>query len=296
MSFDALRKNRAIRRTYRLFRPFVLFLNEGKAFFKRAIIAKNVEALLVNSSQGLFLVAPEDLGVGRSLIERGGYGHDEIQRINCLTNENSAVLFVGTHIGALAIPVSRKVKHVTAIEANPDTFTLLTRNILLNNSTNISAIQLAASDQPGELEFLLSRANSGGSKRMPVTRAYNYFYDRPKIIKVRADRLDTIVPDGHDVIVMDIEGSEYFALKGMERLLSEAHHLIVEFMPDHLKNVSNVSVKQFLALVEPHFESLSIPSKQLVLERPQFLSVLEEMYRLDETDDGIVFSKKLDRQ
>ena len=39
------------------------------------------------------------------------------------------------------------------------------------------------------------------------------------------------------------------------------------------------------------FPSLHIPSKKLPVGKSQFQSVLQEMYDLDEGDDGIVFSK-----
>jgi FkbM family methyltransferase len=280
-----------VRKLYRLLLPIVFVCNNNISRLKRLIVGKTVEAFLVNSRQGLFLVHPEDLGVGGSLIRKGSYGENEIDRITSLTNAQSSVLFVGTHIGALAIPIAKKVRTVTAIEANPDTFRLLKLNTMLNNCENINAIQIAASDRKGQFDFLMSKVNSGGSKRMPLVKAYNYFYDKPNIIKVNADRLDVVIPADHDLIVMDIEGSEYFALKGMERLLSKARHLIVEFIPHHLRNVSKVPVDEFLRLLEPHFDTLVIPSKQLAIERSQFLPVLQQMYNLDECDEGMVFSK-----
>ena len=257
----------------------------------RFVVGSRVEAFLVDTKQGLFLVDPEDMGVGNSLIKTGAYGEDEIQRICSLVDEKSSVLFVGTHVGALAIPVSRHVKRVVGIEANPATFALLEKNIGLNNCANFHAIQLAASDEKGELEFLLNRTNSGGSKRMPRVRAYKYFYDKPHVVKVKADKLDVAAFADYTVIVMDIEGSEYYALRGMPMILSRASHLIMEYLPHHLKNVANVSVGEMLALIEPWFDVLTIPSKGLVICKSQFLSVLEEMYHLYEGDDGLIFSK-----
>jgi FkbM family methyltransferase len=269
---------------------FVLRANISR--LRRAVVGKNVEGLLVNTKQGLFLVDPEDLGVGASLINKGEYGGDEIQRICSLANEGGNVLFVGSHIGALAIPTSKKVKHVTAIEANPDTFILLSRNIVLNNCDNIRAIQIAASDQRGELDFVLNKTNSGGSKRMPVIKTYKYFYDRPSVVRIKTDRLDVAAPDEYKLVVMDIEGSEYFALKGMPVILSKASYLIMEFVPHHLKNVSNVSVQELLVPIEPYFDRLNIPSKRTIIDRSQFRAALEQMYDLNECDDGIVFSKE----
>jgi len=269
-----------------------LFLKNNKSLLRRAMIGAGVEAFLVKSRQGAFLVRPEDHGVGGSLIKRGEYGVDEIRRILDLVDSNSSTLFVGAHIGALVIPVSKNVKSVTAIEANPDTFYLLEQNILLNRCTNVCALQIAASDCAEKLEFIQSRVNSGGSKRMPVRHSYKYFYDQPHVIEVQANRLDAVVAERHDVIIMDIEGSEYFAFLGMQRLLAEARHLIAEFVPHHLKDVANVSVAQFLEPITPHFETLRIPSRGRTVERRSFLQELDRMYRLNEVDDGIVFSKK----
>lgn len=258
---------------------------------RQAVVGKNVEALLVNTRQGCFVAAPEDLGVGGVLIDTGAYGEDEIDRIRSLTDEQSGILFVGANIGALAIPASKKVKRVTAVEANPNTFKLLAWNILLNNCGNITSIPIAASDRQGELEFVLSHVNSGGSKRMPKIKEDMYFFDKPDIVMLKADRLDDVLSEDFDLIVMDIEGSEYFALKGMQRTLSKAAHLIVEFLPHHLKNVANVSVREFLSPIDPHFQVLTVPTKSLRVEKAQFGPVLESMYQKEEWDEGIVFSK-----
>jgi FkbM family methyltransferase len=268
------------------------FARNSIARARKQFFGSRVQALLVSTAQGSFLVDPEDMAVGRALIRIGRYGEDEIARILPLTNCTSNVLFVGSHIGALVVPVSMKVKHVTAIEANPDTYRLLSWNLLLNHCANVKPIQIAASDRSGELEFVVSRTNSGGSKRMPVVKAHEYFYDKPRVIRVGAVRLDDHLSEQFDVIVMDIEGSEYFALKGMERILSTARHLIVEFLPHHLRNVSGVTVDEFLAVIEPHFTQLTIPSKSITVERPKFLSTLERMYNLDESDDAMIFSKE----
>src|SRR5271157_6099415 len=103
----------------------------------------------------------------------------------------------------------------------------------------------------------MSRVNSGGSKRMPLTRDYMYFYDSPDIVTVGADRLDDLL-DGErfNVVFMDIEGSEYFALGGMQKILTSAKVLFMEFVPHHLKNVGGVSVHQLLELISPHLPTL----------------------------------------
>ena len=70
---------------------------------------------------------------------------------------------VGAHIGTLVVPLARHAAHVMAIEANPDTFELLNLNLLLNGCANVEALQLAAGEREGEIEFVQNTSNSGGS-------------------------------------------------------------------------------------------------------------------------------------
>lgn len=270
---------------------FALQVEATLARLRSRLVGRRVKALLVESEQGRFLARPEDWTVGGLLARTGTYGTEEIERILSLTTPDSRVLIVGAHIGAVAIPVSRKVAHVTAIEANPDTFELLALNLQLNGCANAQALHLAAGDQDGEIEFLQSRTNSGGSKRLPVTRRRMYFYDRPQITRVRCARLDDVLPGSFDVILMDIEGSEYFALKGMPRLVSQARHLISEFLPHHFRYVAGVTASDFVALVAPHFDRLFIPSRNETVTRQEFLPLLNAMFEADVPDDGIIFSK-----
>lgn len=254
-------------------------------------IGKYASGLLAETQQGDFIVGTEDFAVGRELLTQGTYGEDEIARVKHLTTKDSNVLFVGPHIGAIAVPISRFVKSISDVEANPITFKLLNTNIALNKCKNISTYQFAANDSNNEIEFVLGRVHSSGSKRMPVVKKYIYFFDNPTIIKVKARKLDDIFDPIFDLIFMDIEGSEYFALKGMNKILHNAKNLIVEFLPHHLDYVSNVSVEDFISVIEPYFHTLYIPTKNITVEKSEFLTILRQMYEKDEYDEGIVFSK-----
>lgn len=199
---------------------------------------------------------------------------------------------MGAHIGALAIPISKLCKKVVAIEANPNTYELLTKNITLNATSNCHAINIAASNKEGTIQFLLNRSNSGGSKRVPKNKEYMYYYDNPEEISVNAFSLDEYLDDHEfDIVVMDIEGSEYFALQGMQEILSKTKLLAIEFLPHHLRNVSGVTVAQFLSVIEPHFSRLTIPTKNITVETKSFISSLSDMYDCEQEDEAIIFQK-----
>jgi FkbM family methyltransferase len=273
-----------------------LFLNAEKASLSRKILSvfgNNIEGIITRSNQGLFAVNVEDMVVGRELLRTGCYGEEEIERALKFVQKDSSVLIIGAHIGALAIPLSRHCKRVTAIEANPDTFKLLESNILLNKASNIEALNIAASDKTETLQFVMNRANSGGSKRMPKIKHNFYFSDSPQVVDVQAVSLDELLGPRHfDLVIMDIEGSEYFALKGMQKILQSANSLFIEFLPHHLKNVAGVTVTELLNYINPNFEYLFVPSKSRRTNRQEFIATLQCMYDAGDGDEGLVFSKR----
>jgi FkbM family methyltransferase len=261
-------------------------------YFTKKLNGPHVESLIVQTENGLFSVAQDDLTVGWKLRRNGQYGSEELQWLKPYLTPESRVLVVGAHIGSLAIPISKICKEVVAIEANPDTFKLLSQNILLNQATNCTAINIAASDKTETISFLLNKVNSGGSKRTPIHKKDIYYYDQPAEIEIQAYSLDEYFPNrDFDVIIMDIEGSEYFALKGMQRILSNSQVLAVEFLPHHLKNVSGVTAEEFAKVVQAHFPTLSIPSEKRLVISSDVLSTLSDMYKRNHEEDLILFLK-----
>lgn len=237
-------------------------------------------------------VDTEDCCVGLHLRRNGKYGSVEIDRVKkYIGKTNGRVLNVGAHIGTLAIPISKLCNEVIAIEANPNTYALLEINIKLNAAVNCRSFNIAASDREEDIDFLLNRTNSGISKRMPINRKFIYYYDKPSIITVHAVALDDYIEKKEfDLIIMDIEGSEYFALKGMRMILENSKVLVVEYLPHHLRNVSGVTVEQFLSVM-PKYQSLTIPSLGVTVGPTGFLSTLSDMYDRALWDDGIIFEK-----
>lgn len=256
----------------------------------RRWLGPHVESLLVRDGDFVYLVDPADNTVGRRL-RRGGYGREERTRVLALCDADSRVLFVGTHIGTLAIPTAAAVAEVIAIEANPETHRRLCQNIAINGVDNLTTHCVAASDRHQSLPFLQNRSNSGGSKIKPRREDYRYVYDRPEQIDVPGVRLDDLLAgQTFDVIVMDIEGSEYAAMCGMPNLIASAKHLCIEFVPHHLRRVAEVDAKTWhRPLAE--FKTMHRTGGQTSHGVSQIGQTLRTMYDQDMEDDCIVFSK-----
>ena len=275
-----------------LFWRMNFFLKNRKSAKISRQLGDGVKSVIVDSKNVILAVDRRDLEVGYKLRNYGSYGLDEITRINQLISTESNVLIVGAHIGSLVIPIAKNCNKVVGIEANPNNFNLLKTNIQLNKAENVSIHNIAASSKQETIKFQMNVVNSGGSKRLPKNNEYMYRYDNPEVIEVKAHSLDDYLDENNfDLVLIDIEGSEYFAMQGMTKILANCNTLIVEFLPHHLKNVADVTVDQFLSLIPKQFTKLTIPSKNETHPTDIGGVVLQQMYNNKEGDDGLIFTK-----
>lgn len=255
----------------------------------RHLPSKNLAGTIYETPNGIFSIPMSDIALANVLRKSVAWSDDEVDRICAVTDAASRVLFVGAHVGTLVVPVARHVAKVAAIEANPDTFRFLGANLALNGVTNVTLYDFAAGEADGEIDFILSRQNSGGAKRRPVIADERYTYDSPNMVSVPMRCLDDVLPGSFDAIVMDIEGSEVFALRGIPRLLGAADHLFVEFLPHHLRNVAGVDTDAFCDLILPHLPHLVIENRTFGADAAR--AELRRLFIADEGHDLIHFSR-----
>ncbi|NCA17487.1 MAG: FkbM family methyltransferase [Betaproteobacteria bacterium] len=249
--------------------------------------------VFVETDWGFMLLDPRDAHVSRQLLRTGAYNREEVSFLGNFLKPSDGMLIVGGHIGALAIPLGKSVKSLDVVEANPESFKLLEANVSLSRLTNLSVWNWAAANEEGALDFLVSSENSGGSKRLPVRGATKYMYDKPKILTVSCRRLDDAFPQDFDVILMDIEGSEYAAMRGAQRLLQNCRVFVFEFIPDHLRNVAGVDFEDFFeALPVKDFDRALLPRHAKDIPISQLRGVLQELYVQNEYEDGVLMLKE----
>ena len=253
----------------------------------------NAKAIFVETKQGNFLVDLRDNFVAKKLLNDGEYSQHEIKLASRFLKKDSYCLVLGGHIGSLVIPLAKLCKELTVFEANPDSFELLNKNLLLNKIYNVEAFNKAVNNENKPLKFLISKDNSGGSKRLPLIKASGYFYDNPTEIKVDGIILDNFLRHKFfDLIFVDIEGSEYFAFKGMQKIFKQSKVLITEFVPHHLKYVSSVSVEDFWGTLKPHFNYLYVPDLNKFFKgSSNIVKQLTLMFNNNKSYDNIVFLK-----
>ena len=103
--------------------------------------------------------------------------------------------------------------------------------------------------------------------------------------------MDDFLPNhDYDLVLLDIEGSEYFAMKGMKEILSNCKTLVVEFLPHHLRNVADIDVDTFISVIPGQFTKFQLPDNNQEHTISEIKTVLQNMYDSNIGEDGIIFT------
>lgn len=193
-----------------------------------------------------------------------------LKTITALVAGTDTVLDVGGNIGQHALLFAKYAKKVYTVEPWPRMIERLRKHIAMNHlEKGVELIPFAASTQDEELTFSYPETGLSGTASTVVGREENTAQ-----IKVKAVRLDAYLTAKGvtklDLIKLDIEGAELFALKGLESFLSasESPILIME-VNDLMMGKAGYSaqdLREFLAKFG--YEPYEITFKGLSVEDP----------------------------
>ncbi len=165
---------------------------------------------------------PFDIEIEIDLLDNAGLGF--FLNNGSIANENEIFAFlkkivkpedvfydVGSNIGLYTLFLSNKCK-IYSFEPNYD---LASRLIYaLQNLNNVKIFNIALSDNDGEILFHLLNENSSLSSLRKINKS--------TIIKVKSLKIDSVISQFDilypTILKIDVEGYEYFVLKGFSRL------------------------------------------------------------------------------
>ncbi len=247
---------------------------------RRKLVGVHATHILTDSYNGKILVPVGDFNIGRKLAINGEYDRSHIEQILRIVDSSSRVAIIGSHVGTLVVPIAKRVAEVVAIEANPDTFHTLTMNLLINDCGNVKAINCAAYDAPGTLRFVKNRHNTGGSKVLPPSRDFEYFYDSPEIVEVRADTVDNLLGGFCPThVIVDIEGAEFRALAGMNQTLASCVVLVLELVPNHIEHIAKVKCDDLIDRIPARFSRFRLFDSARIVGRDCLTDLVKEVKR-----------------
>lgn len=151
-----------------------------------------------------------------------------------IDNSASVVLDIGANIGLYTLAAAKRADKVYCFEPDPLNFANLKKNIEANGFENVVALNKAVSDKNGTARFSCHSEyplDRGNLHLIPHHEQANQKYT--SIDTIALDTFFSDKPKKIDIVKMDIEGSEFEALKGMRNLISANKNmkLFLEFNP-----------------------------------------------------------------
>lgn len=144
--------------------------------------------------------------------------------------EGDVVLDIGANIGYYALIESRLVGNsgkVYAIEPVSRNYQTLKRNVKLNARKNVDIFRLAVGDKDGKSRIYVSdKSNLSAMER--ISGGDLVGVEEVVVVTVDSFLKDKPIPN---LIRMDVEGYEYYILKGMTKTLKENKKIMMELHP-----------------------------------------------------------------
>jgi FkbM family methyltransferase len=216
-------------------------------------LAQQFKQGFTNTSEGFDLwVHPNDQILSRSIVYDKIWEPETTKLIKKIIHEGDVGIDLGANIGYFTILMANLVGtsgKIFSFEPAPQNFEILQKNIKQNHLENVISEQSAIGDIDGKIKLYLSNTNAGWHKVFP-TQFVDYEVS-DKNIDVKICSLDKEFIDKKiDFIKMDVEGYEWNAIQGGEKILEENYNikLIFEFFPMALRanNVKPDAVLTYL--------------------------------------------------
>ena len=186
------------------------------------------------------------------------FHEDDIIEHNFTPKNGDIVIDVGAHIGPYTLKASKWVGlngKVVAIEASPDNFDILNRNIQLNKLTNVIALNYAAYSKQDKIKLYLPSKEEKSSYTKYNTIMTERVHNEKKFVEIDANTLDYLLQSNgikHEVnwIKIDVEGAEYEVLKGAKNIISKSNNISLLVEIHNLSENTNLNepIKEFLNL------------------------------------------------
>jgi FkbM family methyltransferase len=231
------------------------------------------ETFILRWHNEIKVVAYPRVATCQSLFVTGYYEPNDLYLLKTLLKPGMVFIDIGANIGLYALFASKLVGNdgtVIAIEPSERDMERLRANVELNNGRSIKLRQTAISNSSGERELLIAEEEHSGQNTFGAF-AYADVQNQGKV-NVNTQTLDEVVRQEAltrvDVIKMDVEGHEFFALQEAKETLRIFHPiLLVEISETALMNQGCTS-SQILTFLDEMGYRIYIFSKQTGLPIP----------------------------
>jgi FkbM family methyltransferase len=225
-----------------------------------------------------YLLSTRDVSIVPSLISQE-YEAFELDVFEPLLRPGMRVMDIGANIGIYAVIAGKRIGsrgRVYAFEPVCENVDFLRRNVELNALKNVDIVPAAVGNEHGRTRMQLS-PNDIGTHSVAAKGANDIgsLGVRKRHLGVLLTTIDRFVEDRSfrpDVIKMDIEGYEPFAIQGAARTLRQQPILFMEFSAPHIEKYGADPVALLRRLMETYRSGYLIDerARRLVpIQRPE---------------------------
>lgn len=198
--------------------------------------------VLTQTRDGIrFFLDTRDIILTPIVLCNGSWEPEVVGVIDALLKPGMHFVDVGANMGWFTCQAAARVLpggKVTAFEADPELFRLLSDNVALNwHFDGVELHELAAYRETAELTFYKRGKYQGNSSIGSVPdEDIAVLGDSQIPIRVNAVALDDVIRDPVHLMKIDVEGAEPFVLEGMRKLVAEQPDikLLIEWSPGQL--------------------------------------------------------------
>ncbi len=172
--------------------------------------------------------------VSESMFVVGLYDYDGMRAVNELVYSGDVFYDVGANVGPFTMLAAKRGAQVFAFEGHPETIRRLKENFGINNIPVSQAINLAVSEESGEVVF----SDEPGSSVNGIVHG-----SHPAGIRVRSISLDNFAERNPPptFVKIDTEGHELSVFKGMKNILKSGAIKYISFEANSLSSTNDLA-------------------------------------------------------
>ena len=191
------------------------------------------------------------LGLG---LYRYGHSDPDVELVGRMLAPGETFVDGGAHVGLFSLVAAARVGEtgrVVSFEPTSATRARLAKNLALNSFHNVDVVAAALSSEVGTAAFRVFDVVGSGLNHLGPAGA-----ETGAVETVSVTTLDAALADRNvgrvAFVKLDLEGAEYAALRGAERMLADYRpDLLLEIEPSHLARL-DASPEAIEALLRPY--------------------------------------------
>lgn len=209
----------------------------------------------------------------------GEWEPNETYTVMSLLNKGDIFIDIGANIGYFSLLAGNIVGRggkVYSFEPVPATNEVLQKNASINNFSNIKIFRYAAVDNNRAIK--IARRGKGDRSELNSMRPLD---TEGEYWSIEGKRVDEIVPSNLPIrlIKLDVEGAEFFALKGLEKILrlNNAPMVLCEVTDSFLRELGSSAKELYQFMLDCGYKhTYRSSNKSLNLIRTVNLNVFQE--------------------